>query len=174
MNAWLALPTGIAFDSAGNLYFADTVNRVVRQVNTGGTISTFAGNEMLFFGNNGDGGLATSAIFGWGSSNFIGLAVDQAGNVYISDTSNGIGRVRKVNPAGIISTVAGTGVIGYSDDGAGGCIRSGARPRLCGFLPVCHSSAGVPRGRRLGADRDYARIFETERRDLDCPKLTCG
>lgn len=117
VNAWLSMPTGIAFDSAGNLYFADTGNRVVRQVNTSGIISTFAGNEMLFFGSNGDGGPATSAIFGWeGGPPFVGLAVDQAGNVYVSDSSNGIGLVRMVNTKGIISTYAGGG---FADSGDG-------------------------------------------------------
>ncbi len=117
VNAWLAMPTGIAFDAAGNLYFADVGNRVVRQVNTSGIISTFAGNEMLFFGNNGDGGPATSAIFGWnGGPPYIGVAVDQAGNLYVSDSSNGTGLVRKVDTKGIISTYAGGG---FADSGDG-------------------------------------------------------
>jgi hypothetical protein len=51
-------------------------------------------------------------------------------------------------------------------------IRSGNRRRLCGPLPGCDSSAGVAGERRLGADRDYARIFEPERGDPDCAKLT--
>lgn len=118
VNAWLAMPTGIAFDSSGDLYFADTGNRVVRKVNTSGIISTYAGNEMLFFGSNGDGGPATSAIFGWeGGPPFVGLAVDQAGNLYVSDSSSGTGRVRKVNTSGVISTYAGGGA---GDGGDGG------------------------------------------------------
>ncbi len=105
-------------DSSGNLYFADTGNRVVRQINTSGSISTYAGNEMSFFGSNGDGGPATSAIFGWeGSQQFVGLAVDSAGNLYVSDSSSGIYRVRKVNAAGIISTYAGGNVGDGGDDG---------------------------------------------------------
>jgi uncharacterized protein (TIGR03437 family) len=106
-NAWIAMPTGIALDSAGNLYFADIGNRVVRQVNTQGIINTFAGNEMLFLGSNGDGGPATSALLGWSGPGFFGVAMDKAGNLYISDTSSGIARVRKVNSSGIISTYAG-------------------------------------------------------------------
>ncbi|HLG99366.1 MAG TPA: IPT/TIG domain-containing protein [Bryobacteraceae bacterium] len=106
-DAWISMTTGIAFDSAGNLYFADNGNRVVRQVNTSGIINTFAGNFQLFFGNNGDGGPATNAILGFQSSVFYGLAADKSGNLYISDSSNGIGRVRKVNSSGIISTYAG-------------------------------------------------------------------
>jgi uncharacterized protein (TIGR03437 family) len=107
VNAWISMPTGIAFDTAGNLYFADNGNRVVRQVNTSGIINTFAGNFQLFFGNNGDGGPATNAILGFQSSVYYGLAADKSGNLYISDTSNGIARVRKVNSSGIISTYAG-------------------------------------------------------------------
>src|SRR5580700_454061 len=107
VNAWISMPTGLAFDSAGNLYFADSGNRVVRQVNTSGIINTFAGNFMLFFGSNGDGGPATSALLGWAGPGFFGLAADKAGNLYISDTSSGIARVRKVNASGIISTYAG-------------------------------------------------------------------
>lgn len=115
--AWLAMPTGIAFDGAGNLYFADTGNRVVRKINTSGIISTYAGNEMLFYGNNGDGGPATNALFGWnGGEQFVGLAVDGAGNLYVSDNSSGIYRVRKVNASGIISTYAG-GQVGDGGDG---------------------------------------------------------
>src|SRR6202044_762914 len=72
-----------------------------------GIINTFAGNFMLFFGSNGDGGPATSALLGWSGPGFFGLATDKAGNLYISDTSSGIARVRKVNSSGIISTYAG-------------------------------------------------------------------
>lgn len=117
VNAWLSFPTGIAFDSGGNLYFADTGNRVVRQVNTQGTISTFAGNQMVFFGGSGDGGQATNAGFGWGTTNYIGLAVDQAGNMFLSDTANGIWKVRKVDASGVITTFAGGGVGSGGDGG---------------------------------------------------------
>jgi uncharacterized protein (TIGR03437 family) len=116
VNAWLAMPAGITFDSAGNLYFADTGNRVVRKVDKSGIISTFAGNEMLFSGGNGDGGPATSALLGWSSPGFFGVAADKSGNLYISDTSSGIARIRKVNASGIISTFAG-GAPGSTGDG---------------------------------------------------------
>lgn len=124
VNAWISTPTGIAFDSAGNLYFADNGNRVVRQVNTQGIINTYAGNFLLFFGNNGDGGPATNAILGFQSSVFYGLAADQSGNLYISDTSSGIARVRKVNASGIISTFAG-GASPISGGDGGPAINAG-------------------------------------------------
>jgi uncharacterized protein (TIGR03437 family) len=126
VNAWISMPTGIAFDSAGNLYFADNGNRVVRQVNTSGIINTFAGNEMLFSGSNGDGGPATSAFLGWSGAGFFGVAADKSGNLYLSDTSSGIAIVRKVNSSGIISTYAGGASPNSSGDG-GPAVNAGLR-----------------------------------------------
>ena len=100
-------PYGIALDAIGNLYIVDAYR--IRKVNTAGIISTFAGNGT--WGYSGDGGQATLAeVYTVG-----GLACDAAGNVYIADQSNQ--RVRKVNTAGIISTVVGNGTQGYSGDG---------------------------------------------------------
>ncbi|HXW16835.1 MAG TPA: choice-of-anchor D domain-containing protein [Candidatus Acidoferrales bacterium] len=109
-SAELAIPEGVAVDSAGNIYIADTNNNVVRMVNAStGIISTFAGTGAVGYG--GDGGLATSAQL----NNPYGLAVDSAGNVYIADANNQ--RIRKVNAStGDISTVAGNGTEGYSGD----------------------------------------------------------
>ena len=105
MNA----PRGVAVDGAGNVYFTDFESGRVRKVTPGGTISTFAGTGGG--GPSGDGGLATSARID--SPN--GLAVDGLGNVYIADSSPA-SRVRKVNPAGIITTYAGTSA-GFGGDG---------------------------------------------------------
>ena len=116
VSAWISMPSGIAFDSAGNLYFSDNGNRVVRQVNTSGIINTYAGN-LLVFSSGGDGGPATSAGFGWAAPGFFGLAVDKAGNLYLSDTSGGIARVRKVNAQGTISLFAGGASPSSSGDG---------------------------------------------------------
>ena len=104
----LSFPNGIAADTAGNLYIADTWNSRIRKVNTGGALSTYAGNGTAWWG---DGGPATSALLysPWG------VALDGGGNVYIGDSLNN--RVRRVNPDGVISTVAGTGAAGYSGDG---------------------------------------------------------
>ena len=108
-SAQLNFPSGVAADAAGNFYIADTYNNVVRQVSTKGTITTVAGNGA--FGYSGDGGAATGAQLAQPS----GVAVDRSGNIYIADTGNS--SIRKVSPAGTISTVAGTGISGYSGDG---------------------------------------------------------
>jgi sugar lactone lactonase YvrE len=101
-------PTGVAGDSAGNLYVLDSINKRVREVDTSGNISTFAGNGLFLF--NGDGASATSTFLDQPQ----GVTVDASGNLYISD--NGNLRVRKVSPAGIVSTLVGTGIGGFSGD----------------------------------------------------------
>ena len=105
-SASLSGPEGVAVDSAGNLYIADSVNNRIRKV-SGGTITTVAGNGATGF--SGDGGPATSASL----FNPYGVAVDSAGNLYIADTNNN--RVRKVS-GGLITTVAGNGKEGFSGD----------------------------------------------------------
>ena len=108
-SAELNFPWGVVVDTTGNVYIADSANNRVRKVAvSSGNISTFAGNGTAGF--SGDGGAATSAELNYPE----GLAVNAAGDVYVSDRSNS--RVRKV-AAGIISTVAGNGTGGYSGDG---------------------------------------------------------
>ena len=104
--AQLNYPTGVALDGAGNLYIADWGNDRIRKVDSAGVISTVAGG-----GSGGDGGPATAALL-----NLPGdVALDGAGNLYIADTLNN--RIRKVDAAGVISTVAGDGTRGYGGDG---------------------------------------------------------
>src|SRR5271157_3666692 len=98
-SAQLAAPSGVAVDSAGNLYIADSGNSRVRKISNG-VIATVAGNGVSGFG--GDGGPATSAELGVVSN----VAVDPAGNLYIADPNNH--RIRKVSN-GVIATVAGGG-----------------------------------------------------------------
>lgn len=109
INTSLYLPSGLAFDTAGDLFIADTANHLVLEVNLVGIISTIAGTGEQGFG--GDGGAATSALL----DAPIGVAVDAAGNLYIADTHNQ--RIRKVS-GGTITTIAGTGDAGFSGDGA--------------------------------------------------------
>ena len=107
--AWLRSPRGVAADGAGNLFIADTVNHRIRKVDSAGVISTVAGTDSS--GSRGDGGPAVDArLF-----SPHGVAVDGAGNLFIADTVNH--RIRKVDSAGVISTVAGTGWTGSRGDG---------------------------------------------------------
>ena len=103
---------GLAFDAAGNLYFTDSYDAVVRKINTSGIISTVVGSATLGAGYSGDGGLATAAQLSQPTS----ITFDAVGNLYIADGFNI--RLRKVNTSGIITTIAGTGV--GSDLGDGG------------------------------------------------------
>jgi len=108
-GAELNNPDGIAVDSAGDIYIADSGNNRIRVVSaSAGTITTVAGNGMIGF--SGDGGAATSAELH--SPN--GVTLDGAGNLYIADSGNN--RIRMVS-AGTISTIAGTGTAGFSGDG---------------------------------------------------------
>ncbi|WP_461080471.1 NHL domain-containing protein [Spirosoma flavus] len=112
-SARLNYPHGVAVDGGGNLYIADRNNQVIRKVNTAGIITTMAGNGTA--GYNGDKGPATSAYL----SHPYGVAVSGSGDLYIADTYNS--RIRKVNQAGVITTIAGTGsgpdTGDYSGDG---------------------------------------------------------
>ena len=100
---------GIAVDKAGNLYIANIDNHYVRRVDASGTVSIFAGTRVPGYG--GDGGPATEAQL----NSPAGVALDTAGNLYIADTGNH--RIRRVDTAGIITTIAGTGEPGYGGDG---------------------------------------------------------
>ncbi|HUB81072.1 MAG TPA: SMP-30/gluconolactonase/LRE family protein [Bryobacteraceae bacterium] len=109
VEALLDRPGAVAVSSTGDMYIADTNNNRVRKVDSFGTIVTVAGNGTA--GYSGDGGPATQAELNLPG----GVAVDGAGNLYISDTWNF--RIRKVNPSGTITTIAGTGQCCYNGDG---------------------------------------------------------
>jgi len=110
VGASLGYPAGLAFDSSGNLYIAETNAARVRKVDTNGIITTVAGGNPGGF--SGDGGPATKAALAAPR----GIAVDRSGNLYIADWSNN--RIRMVTAStGIISTIAGSNTTGYSGDG---------------------------------------------------------
>lgn len=110
-SAQLQGVSAVALDTAGNLYIADNQNFVIRMVDTSGIISTVVGNGTA--GYSGDGGPALSAQLTYP----LGLMIDAQGNLYIGDTYNNC--IRKVDTAGIITTVAGVGgpTGAYSGDG---------------------------------------------------------
>lgn len=107
--AKLAGPRAVAVDGAGNLFIADTGNNRIRKVDTNGVITTFAGTNTAGF--SGDGGFATNASF----TEPWSVAVDAWGDVFISDFGNN--RVRMVNAAGTITTIAGNGGTGSTVEG---------------------------------------------------------
>jgi sugar lactone lactonase YvrE len=103
-DAMLASPVGLAIDSSGNLYIADTGNNRVRKVTKDGIITTFAGNGGSVYV--GDGGPAAAA----GVPSPMAVAVDPVGNVYVSDinrVTGSNGHVRKISLDGKIATLAG-------------------------------------------------------------------
>ncbi|HKC87194.1 MAG TPA: hypothetical protein VKG02_14515, partial [Blastocatellia bacterium] len=109
VDAKLSTPVGLATDATGDLYIADAGNNRIRKVNlTTGVITTVAGSG---FGFSGDGGAAVNAQMYFPTA----VALDKGGNLFIADTGNN--RIRKVSPAGVISTVAGVGTAGSSGDG---------------------------------------------------------
>ncbi len=107
-DAEIDSPNGLAVDTAGNIYIADTHNQRIRKVSNG-TIATIAGNGSKSYG--GDGGAATSALL----DRPRGLSVDAQGNIYIADSDNN--RIRLIAAAGNIATVAGNGSQGFAGDG---------------------------------------------------------
>lgn len=109
IEAQFAYPAAIAIDGEGSLYIADFNNHRIRKISPDGIIETIAGTGEP--GYNGDGKNALVSQIG----EPCGVAVDRAGYVYIGDQVNN--RVRVVTPSGLMHTVAGTGVRGYSGDG---------------------------------------------------------
>jgi uncharacterized protein (TIGR03437 family) len=120
-SASINAPEGLALDAAGNLYIADTNDNAVRKVTPDGVITTIAGNGLTGFA--GDGGLATRAQLNRPRA----VAVDAAGNVYVADTGNH--RVRRVDTAGNIATIAGNGATDFLPDDSAGINSSLSDPR---------------------------------------------
>jgi len=113
-KARYSCPLGVALDGRGDIYVSDHGNNRIRKIDPSGTVTTVAGSGPAGVnqgGYTGNGGLATHAQL----SEPVGVAVGSDGSLYIADRDDAV--VRRVTPNGIITTVAGTGVIGYSGDG---------------------------------------------------------
>ena len=108
-KASLSNPVSLAVDPSGNIFISDQANNVIRQVDTHGMISTFAGTGA--FGFSGDGAPAVRAQFGFPA----GVALDAANNLYVDDVNNN--RIRVILNDGTIQTIAGNGVAGFGGDG---------------------------------------------------------
>jgi sugar lactone lactonase YvrE len=130
-NASLSSPPGVAVDAAGNLFIADRNNRRIRKVDAStGTITTVAGNGWCCF--SGDTGLAIDARL----ADPVAVAFDAAGNLFIADYYVNL-RIRKVDTSGIITTVVGTGAVGFNGDNQPATTAS-----LSGPVAVAFDAAG--------------------------------
>ena len=105
-NARFTLPEGVAADQTGNIFVADNFNNLIRKISQAGAVITFAGTAGVF---GDDNGLGTAAKF----NNPQGVAVDNSGNVYVADGGNNM--IRKITPAGLVSTLAGNLAAGSND-----------------------------------------------------------
>ncbi len=143
INAELSNPSGVALDATGNIYIADRSNGRIRKIALNGIISTFAGTGVAGF--LGDGGPAVNASLYSPNS----VAFDTAGNLYIADSSNNA--IRKVTPAGIISTIIGAGITSFGFAGDGG-------PAINGKLNDPQSAAVDSAGNIYISDEDNQRI----------------
>jgi alpha-tubulin suppressor-like RCC1 family protein/sugar lactone lactonase YvrE len=119
--AQLSSPSGVAVDSSGNVFIADTGNNRIRKVTPGGIITTVAGTGIA--GYNGDGADTTTATL----NSPRGMTFDNSGNLFVADSGNH--RIRKITPGGVISTAAGDGIAGYNGDGSDGPLASLNAPR---------------------------------------------
>jgi len=131
INAQIAFITGLCADAQGNVYLGGgssappDIHSRVRKIDAAGVITTVAGTGAQGF--SGDGGLATAATFNRPAS----LCVDAQGNLYICDmrVTGGNARVRKVDAvSGVVTTIAGTGLLGYSGDGGLGTLADISGP----------------------------------------------
>jgi len=98
-SATFYFPNSVAADASGNIYVADGINNLIRKITPGGIVSTFAGNGLA--------GAVDSTGTNASFNGPAGLTVDAAGNVYVADSNNNL--IRKITPAGVVTTIAGNG-----------------------------------------------------------------
>lgn len=104
-SASFSIPLGAAMDASGTIYVADYNNNKIRKITPDGVTTTFAGSGTYGFA---DGSAATASF-----RNPIAVAVDASGNVYVADSNNH--KIRKITPAGVVSTFAGSGIPGFAN-----------------------------------------------------------
>lgn len=118
-GATFTYPMGVCMDGSGNLYIADTGAHKIRKMTPAGVVTTLTGSTSGYV----DGPLASAKF-----NRPIGIVMDAAGNLYVTDSSNN--RIRKITPQGMVSTIAGSAISGYAD-GVGSAVKFALPYGIC-------------------------------------------
>ncbi len=162
LQAALASPSALVYDSAGNLLFCDTHNHRIRRISTAGIISTVAGNGVQGFG--GDNGPAIAASL----DSPMGLAIAEDGTLYIADTRNH--RIRRVTTDGTIQTIAGSSTAGFSGDtrqAADALLRSPSAVAIGSLGEIYIADTGNQRIRSIALDGTIHTVAGNGREDAN-------